>query len=157
MLTILGTALIVCIIGIIFWSWWIVRYLLIIHPQKEIDSLRFYAAIAVNDTFLRHPHISLEQQRLQAEEKLRDILSEKGLTCTGYNTISAAIGSALYKKQQEEHHFDFERLKDELNKQQMRTERQTTSINLVAIKPKKTKAILALPTPKIQSSGEIAL
>jgi hypothetical protein len=136
---------------------WLIRFMLIVHPKQEQESLELYSVIALSDIISRYPHISEEQQRLKAEQRLRDIFTEKGLTLTGDTTISAAIGWATYKKQQEEHDLDFERLKTEIKQKHARIDRKTTSISLVALKTKKTIGISAPSTPKLLPSGEIIL
>ncbi len=136
---------------------WLIRFMLIVHPRQERESLELFSVIAISDILSRYPYISEEQQRLKAEQRLRDIFTEKGLTLTGDTTISAAIGWAIHKKQQEEHKLDFEKLKEEISKNHARMDRKTTSIRLAALKTKKTIGLSAPSTPKLLPSGEFIL
>jgi hypothetical protein len=155
MLTFLGTALIICLIGIMLGLWWIARYLLIIQPQQEKDSLELFSVFAVSDTLLRHPYLNELEQRQKAEEKLQELFDERGMILTGGITISAAIGWAMHKKQQEEVRIDLEKLRAEIERADI--VKKTTSIRLPIVKTKKIKALKAPYTPRLHPSGEITL
>lgn len=155
MITILGTALIICLVGIMLWLWWLAHYLLIIHPQQEKDCIELFSVIAVSDVLARYPYLNEMEQRQKADERLREIFNEKGLTLTGDTVISASIGWAMYKKAQEEQKLDIEKLKAELARADIG--RQTTSIRLAAIKPRKAKPLAAPYTPKLLPSGDFVL
>lgn len=153
MLTILGIALIVCLAGILFWLWWLVRYLLVIHPQQERDCIELFSIIAISDTLARYPYLNELEQRQKAEERLRELFDERGLTLTGDTLICASIGWAIHKKLQEEQKLDIEKLKAEISKAGI--DKKTTNLRLPAIRSRK---VLAAPyTPKLLPSGDFIL
>lgn len=102
MVELLGTMLFVVILAMIVGVGWIIRYILVVHPIQEKYSIEMYSMMAANEAALKYPALGIDYQAQKAEQKLRDILTEKGMTLVGDMAISAAIGSAMYKRQQEE-------------------------------------------------------
>jgi hypothetical protein len=137
MVELLGTMLFVTILAMSVGVGWIIRYILIIHPIQEKDSLEMFSMMAVNEAALKYHTLGTDYQAQKAEQKLRDILTEKGMTLVGDMTISAAVGSAMYKRKQEELRVDIDHIG---------IDKMKTSLKLPAIR---TKALPAPRTPKI--------
>jgi hypothetical protein len=137
MVELLGTMLFVTILAMIIGVGWIIRYILVIHPIQEKDSLEMFSMMAVNEAALKYHALGTDYQAQKAEQKLRDILTEKGLTLVGDMTISAAIGSAMYRRNQEEKKVGIEYIG---------IDKMETSVKLPAIRRKPKPAPR---TPKI--------
>ena len=93
--------------------------------------------MAVNEAALRYPGLGINYQAQKAEQKLRDILTEKGMMLVGDMTISVAVGSAMYKRKQEESKVGIEYIG---------IDKMETSVKLPAIR---RKPKTAPRTPKI--------
>jgi hypothetical protein len=139
----LGTMLFVTILAMIVGVGWIIRYILVIHPIQEKDSIEMYSRMAVNEAALRYSKLGIDYQAQKAEQKLRDILTEKGMTLVGDMAISTAIGSAMYKRKQEETKVGIEYIG---------IDKMETSVKLPAIR---TKVKRAPRTPIIDLEGII--
>ncbi|OLD63408.1 MAG: hypothetical protein AUF65_02415 [Chloroflexi bacterium 13_1_20CM_50_12] len=137
MVELLGTMLFVVILAMIVGVGWIIRYILVIHPIQEKDSIEMFSMMAVNEAALRYPGLGINYQAQKAEQKLRDILTEKGMMLVGDMTISVAVGSAMYKRKQEESKVGIEYIG---------IDKMETSVKLPAIR---RKPKTAPRTPKI--------
>lgn len=155
MFLLLASTLVFTLFALIGGAAWLMYYILIIHPQQENNCLALFSVFAVSDVISRYPRLNDEQRRGRAEQRLRDILNEKGLTLVGDAAISTAIGWAMEKKHQEEVKLDLEKLKAEIKHTGI--DKMITSVKLPIVKHRKQKPLAAPSTPKLLPSGEFIL
>ncbi len=101
-LQLFGLALFVLAVILTGFTWWVIRYILIEQPRRQIEILTRFAPQVIDQVQSEYGNSSKRHQRLIAIARLKAIFDDEGIATPGDSMIETAISSEMYRRQQEQ-------------------------------------------------------
>ena len=101
-LSILGLALFILAVILAGFVWWIIRYVLVEQPKRQVEIIERFTPAVVDQVQNEYSTSSKRHQRLIAIARLKNIFDDENIAQPGDSMIETAISSEMYRRQQEQ-------------------------------------------------------